>query len=52
MSNVLDIKKKIANRALAEWADTLRDINPEELYIMMEEIGDLNDSREFTDSND
>ena len=52
MSKVLDIKKKLLNKALAEWADTLRDVNPEELYIMMEEIGDLDDSGEFSDSND
>ena len=53
MSKVLNIKKQLLSRALAEWADTIRDISPEELYIQLEEIyGDLDDLGEFSDSDD
>ena len=39
--NVLDIKEKLKNKALEEWAMSIQNMSPEDICIRMEEIKQL-----------
>ena len=40
-NNLLDIKEKIKDKALREWALSIQNMSPEDICIRMEEIKEL-----------
>lgn len=38
MENILNLKDKLINKAILEWINSIDSMNPEDVYIIMEDL--------------